>query len=787
MASDEKPSTEYFPKWGYLPVYLSPFLLFLPALMPGKALFWGITSLQFIPWHWEALRSLQAGELPLWNIWNGMGAPLAANYQSALFYPPTWLTLLAGWIGGIQGMAWSHGLLIVLHLVWAGSGMKKLAERMGLSPIPQVICGISYSLCGYFIGRGSFLTMVQAAAWIPWVILAASNFAMPLKGYTSPKSTPKSILWLTLAFSGQWLSGHAQLAWYTLIFTLAWLAVGAMVNGGWSKLGRIILPVAFSGLLALLVCSIQLIPTIEYFTQSQRSGAIDYQTALSYSYWPWRLLSLIFPDLFGNPGTGDFWGYANYWEDAAYFGLLPLFFALYFLFSGKRRVGLDENCKSQPLVWFNVVSICLLFLLALGWNTPVFPWLFHHIPTFGSFNGPTRLMILVVFCLVMMAGFGAEEWIKHPVTRRNHIFMSLVGIAAMLMAGTAAVFTMPTVKESFKSALIATGFLMAGYLVFALVKPDPENTRNFLKWRALFIVWLMIDLFWAGWRLNPAVDMSLYTAGQANPNPDRLYFSQNGERDLRFKRFFKFEDIRETDDWQNLIPSSLPNTNILTSTLMVNNFDPMVPDRFLGFTSELEKVSPSIRNRLLALANVGKAGEVVSEKPYSITWNPVDTYPRVRVVSCAELVIDDQAALDWMGKAAEADRLKDSIAIESGIPANGCQPDKNTSNVVVTPLAQGSTRQEYKITGNTADGYLFLADTWYPGWTAYVDGREESVNRADYVFMAINIPAGDHKVKIEYRPACFSIGALMTLVGIVICVILGIRRRLPEEVCIDTK
>ncbi len=184
MESNKQKAGDFSPWWVFLPIIAAPVLLFLPALWPGRSLFWGITSIQFIPWHWEALRSLQAGEIPLWNTLNGMGAPLAANYQSALFYPPTWLTLLAGWLGGLQGMSWSHGLLIVLHLIWAGWGMKKLTEFLGLSPIPQVICGLSYSLCGYLVARGSFLTMVQAASWIPWILYAASQFAMPVRGIT---------------------------------------------------------------------------------------------------------------------------------------------------------------------------------------------------------------------------------------------------------------------------------------------------------------------------------------------------------------------------------------------------------------------------------------------------------------------------------------------------------------------------------------------------------------------------------------------------------------------------
>lgn len=777
MKSNGRQTSSGFPWWGYLPVYMAPFLLFLPALMPGKALFWGITSLQFVPWHWEALRSLLAGELPLWNIWNGMGAPLAANYQSALFYPPTWLTLLAGWAGGIQAMAWSHGLLIVLHLVWAGEGMKRLTARLGLSPIPQIICALAYSLCGYLVARGSFLTMIQAAAWIPWIILAASRFGAPVRGMGRSGITGKDILWLALAFSGQWLSGHAQLAWYTLLFTLAWTTTGALVNGGWRSLVRIILPVAASGFLALLVCSIQLVPTLEYFGQSQRSGVIDYQTALSYSFWPWRLLALVFPDLFGNPGTGDFWGYANYWEDAIYFGLLPLFFALYYIFSGKNRRNTENDNRNGPLFGFCLLSTGLIFLLALGWNTPVFPWLFRNIPTFGSFNGPTRWMILAVFCLVILAGLGAEEWMKHPIIRRTHINMMIVGIIAMLMAGAAAIFTMPTVKVSFKSALIAAGILALGYLIFALMKPSPENHTKTRNWRFIFVIWLMVDLFWAGWRLNPAVESSLYTTKQNQTSINRYYLPQTAERDLRFKRFFNFEDIQETADWENIFPAILPNTNILTSKPMVNNFDPMLPDRFVGFTNELETATSPALDRLLSLAGVGSAGTVGIEKPYSLSWEPIDANPHEWVTTCAETVTDEAGALAWLKKTAYTDRLSSSIVIEAksthqpvcGIPSRSKPEINATSNL--------STRREFKVTGNAADGYLFIADTWYPGWIAFVDGMETPVFRADYVFMSVELPAGDHTVKIEYRPASFTAGVLLTLAGIVICAILGFRKR----------
>ena len=66
-------------------------ILLSPVLFTGKALFWGTSAAQFISWWKWAFDTILSGHLPLWNPLVGMGAPLIANYQSALFYPPNWL------------------------------------------------------------------------------------------------------------------------------------------------------------------------------------------------------------------------------------------------------------------------------------------------------------------------------------------------------------------------------------------------------------------------------------------------------------------------------------------------------------------------------------------------------------------------------------------------------------------------------------------------------------------------------------------------------------------------
>lgn len=49
-------------------------------------------------------------------------------------------------------------------------------------------------------------------------------------------------------------------------------------------------------------------------------------------------------------------------------------------------------------------------------------------------------------------------------------------------------------------------------------------------------------------------------------------------------------------------------------------------------------------------------------------------------------------------------------------------------------------------------GVLVVADTWYPGWKAFVDGVEVTLSHAHGVFQRIAIPGGRHRVVLSYAP-----------------------------------
>jgi hypothetical protein len=85
----------------------------------------------------------------------------------------------------------------------------------------------------------------------------------------------------------------------------------------------------------------------------------------------------------------------------------------------------------------------------------------------------------------------------------------------------------------------------------------------------------------------------------------------------------------------------------------------------------------------------------------------------------------------------------------------------------IEPLEETATVLRFNVTTN-AEGFFYLPDAYYPHWQATVNGESTPIYRANVMFRAIEIPAGEHEVVLQFVPMLWQqaiiAGAIMWLV-----------------------
>jgi hypothetical protein len=747
-------------------LFAAPLILLSPVYLTGKALFWGTPATQFVPWWNFAWSSILTGQFPFWNPMLGMGAPLVANYQSALFYPPTWIYFLTYALGGIRLMSWGMALGVCFHLIWAGLGTARMLRELKVNRLGQVVGGLAYSLSGYLVARAGFLSINAAAAWIPWLLVCIFQLA---------GKKPGSFIKLSAVLSMLFLAGHAQTAFYGILLGGAWSIYWALIKGNrqrrFQDLGQMVVKFLGAGLWAVGISAVQLFPTGEYLLLSQRAAEYGYEQAMTYSFWPWRFLTYLLPNLFGNPAAGNYWGYANFWEDAVYIGLLPIILALGFLIRS-RRINSRKRDKDTPretpgLGLFLGAIIVVSFVLALGKNTPIFPFLYKNIPLANLFQAPTRHTIMAEISLAILAGLGANQLAKPSGKRLYFLRLAAAGCLAIIGGALLAQKLIEGLEMTFFTAAAWAGLIGLLSALLILSMPPGEEKGKIENWNVALVCLLSLDLISAGWGLNPGIATDFYTVEATKGRVGRVWMPAEIEYDLKFNRFLRFDTFEPAEEWESMHRVLLPNLPLLQGIEMVNNFDPLVPGIYQDWIDGINSQAPN--PQILQMMNVG--GEIGYDDQERITVRDLDPGKSpVWLTGCAKVLAADQINATTVLNSEE--NLLENILVVSGEEID-CQQG-SAGTLAVTEKRNGYLKLQIDL---EQPSWLIWSQTWYPGWKYKLDGKMiGQTYRANYLFQAVPIDQKTNVVEIIYRPDSIIWGSVVSGVSLLFLLI-GLRKR----------
>jgi len=721
-----------------------PLILFWPLLIGGRVLFWGTPILQFYEWRQLAVEAYRAGHFPLWTEALGCGAPLLANLQSAALYPLNLIYL-------VFPIERALGYSVVIHVILAGFFMSGFARNIGLRRMPSLIVTLGYMLSGFLVSRTQFLSLANCAAWLPLL------FWLTHRIMRKHKVTDGLLLGLVIAV--QLLAGHAQL-WYYSLWAIGLYAL--FLGGGgvlrslrsgkpfsepssrqaWVSWGLMLLALV----VGVLAAAGQILPTVEMTRFSQRAAGAEFDFAMNYSFWPWRLVTLFSPDFFGNPADGNFWGYGNYWEDCGYVGLLPLILGLAAIVIWVRRRAKGRSRALSQVPFFAALCIVAL-ILAMGENLPIYPFIWRYVPGFGLFQAPSRFLYWYTFGMAVLAGIGLQCLTSSERWARFSRYLIAISLSVLLTVGIGRLFLASLTKLTFLGALPHTSVLAIGAGALILLNTRWVAGRQRKLWNVLLVGFVVVDLLMFGWPLNPTARTEVYhwatdsgsflrqqAAGDAEPF--RIFSFLRFHHETMFEKFFSFKDFGPTDNahLRELRETLFPNLSVIEGLDSANNYDPLLVGNHRDLIEYVEDLPEPEAFKLLGLMSVryvvGDRETTDGTPAYSAQ---VDMFANPAFVPRAYIVYRERVVIDKTQELTVLSGENFDPEQEVLLSSPGHTVPTARSEEMEVPFAAVPLRNEANsVTMNVNlswPGYLVLADTYYPAWRAIVDASVGQVSQ----------------------------------------------------------
>ena len=734
----------------------------------------GDLNIIFYYWRAFAKTTISAGSFPFWNPYTFCGAPFAANPETALFYPPTWLFLLLP-------VPVAYNLNILAHLALGGLSAWALARRLDCDRLPALLAGLVYLLCAPILVRveSGQLSNICTVAWIPLLFLCVEEVLAGAGWLALPAGA--------LAYGMMCLAGHLQYAYFTSMFIAVHVGLRLTVFRSNDTVAAPGVLARLSGLVCagLALAAIQLAMTA---CMAREIGRIHPTPSFSgmCSLAPEALITFLLPRYFGSMLPLRYWGPCNIQESTAYVGVLPLVLFGCVLPNLLRGTVPAGAARQLAIARALLIGAGLFLVIALGRHTPLFIPIFEYVPGMALFRCWDKFLVHVSLALALIGAFGLQwllaESTERPLTSVTRVVISvavLMGVVLLLMrwtfvddaaacrrmiqeftvardsAGSRTFTSAPgflsgalenIVYESLRTAvlLVLDGALLAGLLASA-------RLRDRLLWALLAL--LFLDVAGAFTHLIRRVDSASFQVPPALRSVDpararlgRIYFQP-----YLFQNVALLAGVRSPFGPEAAAPWGLGK---LWNAAVDRDYDEVaMPDAFFGRAASQEKIG-----QLLGI------GWIYS---YDRLTPVPDAVPRLALYEHASLLPGVRDVWERIA-AGRFDPHRELLLSRDEVGDAPSLVDAPGGGTLV-PEAPGSatfTTDEPELTivrtHLLRPAWLYLSDTCAGGWSATVDGQVVPIYRAYCAFRAVRLPAGDHVVVFRYAAPGFVAGVFVT-------------------------
>lgn len=656
-----------------------------------------------------SINLIRSGQLPLWNNLILGGVPLLANFQSAPFSLNNFLYFITDSLS-----AWS--LQVILQHVFAAVFVCLLLRSWRVTKLGSFLGGIIFAFSGFNLFWSEWNGHTLAAAYIPLILLFVDRFLKRGKYFDG--------VGISISLALLIFSGYPQIALYlSFAVALLWL-VRIYQQKDWLR--KTFFLTVFL-ILGFGLSAPQILPGWELLTQSQRTLEPH---PFSWAFLPWqKIITFLAPDFFGNHATANYWGPQDYSSNIGFIGIVAFVLSLVSL-------GL---LKQKKEVFFGLLLLITSLLLALPTPLSIFLWK----SGFLGLNAASAHRSLVLFNLggAILAGFG-WDWLATTRPKKIGRIVSIFLPAIILLGfGIYAyaireklIFSQSVFRVASRNLVLPTAVLIiSGLVVFFRPKLKP-----------VLIFLAVVELFYFGWKFTPLSPRRI-----AFPTTPIIDFLTSQEKPYR------------------VVADKVISTNLLMNYGV---------ETLEGY----DAVYPAQISKFIATIN-GNYESLNSIRRYAIIDNYFSRLLDLGNVKYLVIFKKDLAQYLASGKFKVAFEDKSVVVLENlGVLPRSFQVDKweveRDEKRILERLLDPNFPIGEKIILEEDPGevaaFYFISDTFFPGWKAYVNGKEAKIYRADFAFRAVPIPAKGAEVRFVYEPKSFLDGIKIGLLSLSLLLLL---------------
>lgn len=712
-------------------------------------------------------RSLRHGHLPEWWDGLGLGERFAGDPNHGVTYP-------LAWIVGLVDPLLGADVLLLLHVLLAGIGTNLLARRLGASHLGAFLGAGALMTSGYMTSMVVNGSILMSLGWMPLVAWAALGMAQ----IEDRRACLSRGLVFAAVVSGSVASGNPAHASNLVL-------AGLLVLLTARRRALAVLASLAAGALGLLMGAASLLAPLATLGDSARTGGLSLAEGTAWSMHPLRLVELVWPQLLGNglhpqESLAWFWGHGGgtlepLWSGSVYVGLPVLICAsLAALRAGPvcRRLGL--------LSLFFVV-------LALGGFTPVYRG-YRALVWFERFlRYPEKHIASAIVLWSALAALGFDQLFHSTAHLRSRVKKTCVPALVLLAAVACVQFLAPRLQaaataqsmvrrigvdvEAAVAEVLSGGWTAVAVAFFVpvalLLASRPRWSRLARPALAAIVLAHLVAHDWQVHALVPREWLRQkpgFLFGLGTPTLDEP------PRILRRTQDSTPVSVSVEERAFLLHQLAVPNQATMFGFGQVPAYSISGTRRFEALANasgraNLERVMDllDIRYLIIDAAEAGAMGMPARSAFLAghVVLENLERRPRAFVAYRWKHGLSDEQALDQLF-------APDRSTVDLGsVRLAGEGSDETRAQGVPTPCRLARPYPERVLLHCRAEraGYAVLLDEWTGGWSAKVDGRSCPIERADTVFRAVAIPAGEHVIEMTYQTPGLREGATLALVG----------------------